>query len=237
MKSRWMLLLPLLGACEVEATSSDQQAFVIETLELPVQFSLPLAEPDRFPNVIGVDHDPQVHDDAPIPNSICEDYLGRGFPYCYDEHDGSDFILQGGFDAMDAGSTLIVAAADGVVIDTEASQYDRCHLDVELGDTTCDGREKLANYVILEHAGGVQSLYWHMATDSVLVEVGQEVRCGEPLGLVGSSGNSSMPHLHFEVQLDGDRTIDPFVPDGEGPSWWVDQGSEITLPGGPCETP
>ena len=40
------------------------------------------------------------------------DYLGRGFPHCYDNHTGSDFILQGGFSAMDDGTT-VVAAADG----------------------------------------------------------------------------------------------------------------------------
>lgn len=227
-----LLLLPLLGACEVSPGSADAAFLAAGPVRLPVQFSLPLAEPERFPSVIGVDHDPVVHDDAPIPNSICEDYLGRGFPYCYDEHDGSDFILQGGFDAMDEGSTLIVAAADGEVVSVEDGNYDRCHLDVNLGDVTCDGYDKKSNHVIIEHADGVQTLYWHMANGSVLVEEGQKVRCGEPLGLVGSSGNSSMPHLHFEVQLDDDHVIDPFV--AEGQSWWLDQGTELTLPAGPC---
>ena len=91
----------------------------------PVQFALPLAEPSRFPQVIGVDHDPVAHTDAPIPHSICEDYLGRGFPHCYDQHDGSDFILQGGFSAMDEGSTLVLAGAAGTVVSVENEQYDR----------------------------------------------------------------------------------------------------------------
>lgn len=202
----------------------------------PVQFALPLAEPERFKVVIGVDHDPEERLDAPIPGAFCEDYLGRPFPKCYDQHDGSDFLLEGGFDAMDAGSTAVIAAAPGRVVSVEEDQYDRCRADVQAGGIDCDGYPMIGNHVILEHVEGVRTKYWHLMTDSVVVEVGDEVQCGDLLGLVGSSGNSSLPHLHFEVAIGEGETedvFDPFTPDGVD-SWWLDQGPVDTLPASEC---
>jgi murein DD-endopeptidase MepM/ murein hydrolase activator NlpD len=91
------------------------------------------------------------------------------------------------------------------------------------------------NYVILEHEGGYRTLYWHMKTDSVAVSVGDEVFCGDPLGLVGSSGYSSAPHLHFELQDASEATIDPYAGAySQVETWWVDQGDPEGLPGSDC---
>ncbi len=222
----------LLGtACEVGSSLVEKTEHFVEE---PVRFSMPLAEPWRFPDTVGYDHDPEDHDDAQIPGSICTDYAGRGFPYCYDGHDGSDFIFQGGFNAMDEGSTPVIAAAEGVVISVMDGQYDRCHVDINEGSVTCDGHEMIANHVILEHSGGVISKYWHLKKDSVRVAVGDVVACGDPLGLVGSSGNSSLPHLHFEVELPGERVVDPF--DDNGESWWIDPGPIGGVPASECDS-
>jgi hypothetical protein len=56
------------------------------------------------------------------------------------------------------------------------------------------------NYVVVEHSGGVYTLYGHLS--SVSVSVGQSVSAGQEVGKVGSTGNSSGPHLHFEVRND-----------------------------------
>jgi murein DD-endopeptidase MepM/ murein hydrolase activator NlpD len=58
----------------------------------------------------------------------------------------------------------------------------------------------------LAHNGGVTTLYGHCHT--TLVHVGEHVRAGDPIGTVGSSGLSTGPHLHFEVQVHG-TPIDP----------------------------
>jgi murein DD-endopeptidase MepM/ murein hydrolase activator NlpD len=72
----------------------------------------------------------------------------------------------------------------------------------------------------------------------VQVEPGDEVRCGDQLALVGSSGWSSMPHLHFEVHDPSDRVVDPFAgPYSQPTSWWSDQGSPDGLPGDGCTAP
>lgn len=219
MRAMWWL------AC----TASSVDSGGIPRAEL--QFALPLAEPELVSATVGVDHDPEVHSGA--ERLICTAYDGRNFPACYDEHDGSDYLLDGGFDTMDAGSTSVIAAAEGVVVSVEDGHYDRCHGTLG-GDVDCDGHAGIANHVVLEHATGDLSRYWHLKKDSVAVEVGQQVACGEHLGLVGSSGNSSTPHLHFEVEHAG-RAVDPYAGDWSQPeTWWIEQGDPEGLPAGGC---
>ncbi|TNE86534.1 MAG: M23 family metallopeptidase [Deltaproteobacteria bacterium] len=213
-----MLLVACAQGTPETVDSADDRAYT------PEVFAIPLAEPERFFQTTGVDHDPEDHGDSTLGSAICTNYDGRGFPWCYDGHDGTDFLLEGGFEAMDAGSTQILAAAAGVVVSTDDGNYDRCH--VEGGSVSCDGYPMVGNHVILEHPSGVRTKYWHMKSGSVAVEVGQEVACGDVLGLVGSSGLSSMPHLHFELAVDG-QWVDPYAgPNSQPESWWQDQGDD-----------
>lgn len=62
------------------------------------------------------------------------------------------------------------------------------------------------NMVIIDHGGGVSTLYAHGS--EILVEVGQSVERGEPILKVGSTGYSTGPHAHFEVRING-VTTDP----------------------------
>jgi len=69
------------------------------------------------------------------------------------------------------------------------------------------------NYVVIAHAGGFDTLYGHLST--ALVKVGQKVTQGTVVGLEGSTGNSTGPHLHFELRI-GQRPVDPtpYLPPG-----------------------
>jgi hypothetical protein len=55
------------------------------------------------------------------------------------------------------------------------------------------------NYVILDIGGGRFAFYAHLQPGSIRVKVGDQVRSGQVLGLVGNSGNSTEPHLHFHI--------------------------------------
>ena len=59
------------------------------------------------------------------------------------------------------------------------------------------------NYVVISHGSGNTTLYAHMSSRKV--EVGQYVNQGDVIGITGSTGNSTGPHLHFEVTENGVR--------------------------------
>ena len=87
--------------------------------------------------------------------------------------------------------TPILAAREGTVIFTEANQV--------YGAQQPDMMGK-ANEVRIQHADGTFAIYAHLKHGGVFVSPGQHVRAGQQIGLAGSTGYSSGPHLHFAVQ-------------------------------------
>lgn len=63
------------------------------------------------------------------------------------------------------------------------------------------GGSGYGNYVVVDHGGGVTTLYAHLST--VSVSKGQTVSQGTVLGITGSTGASTGPHLHYEVRING----------------------------------
>jgi len=121
----------------------------------------------------------------------------RGGTCSYNSHAGTDFVVPIG--------TTVVAPASGRVVRVENLMY----------------RGGLK--VMLDHGEGLITLSGHLAR--ALVEVGDEVGAGAPIGLSGFSAVDGIlfypwvpPHVHFTVLLDGEP-VDPFATDGETPLW------------------
>ncbi|MEK7391186.1 MAG: M23 family metallopeptidase, partial [Fibrobacterota bacterium] len=62
------------------------------------------------------------------------------------------------------------------------------------------------NYVVVAHGGGIRTLYAHL--NAFKCELGQSVRRGQVIGLLGNTGRSTGPHVHYEVHI-GERAVDP----------------------------
>lgn len=129
-------------------------------------------------------------------------------PITYDGHEGTDFALTS-FAAMRAG-VAVRAAAPGVVRGLRDGMPD-----LGLEGTPADalaGRD-CGNGVAIDHGGGWESQYCHLAEGSIAVREGDRVAAGTVLGAVGYSGRTGFPHVHLALRRDG-VTVDPFDPDG-----------------------
>lgn len=123
----------------------------------------------------------------------------------YDGHDGVDIRLPN-LVHMRAG-VAVLAAAPGVVRGMRDGMDDISVKD--LGRQAIRGREA-GNGVVIRHDDDWETQYSHLRRDSIRVRAGQRVEAGQLLGLVGLSGNTEFPHLHFEVRYRG-KPVDPFV--------------------------
>ena len=123
-------------------------------------------------------------------------YLSSGYGYRWGTiHQGNDYAASMG--------EPIFASCPGVVVEV-------IHSDVGYG-----------NNVIIKHDDHFTTRYAHMSETAC--EVGQEVKQFEVIGYVGSTGNSTGPHCHFEIMVDGVQH-DPFeFLEGEGYDWYPDE--------------
>jgi murein DD-endopeptidase MepM/ murein hydrolase activator NlpD len=113
----------------------------------------------------------------PVEGRIMDGYARRTDPFSGEGsfHKGVDITAPTG--------TTVRTTADGIVVQSEmvAGGYGRL--------------------IIIDHGGGVQTYYAHLS--KILVHAGQEVHRSDPIGLVGTSGRTTAPHLHYEVRMGG----------------------------------
>lgn len=113
----------------------------------------------------------------------------------------------------------VVAAASGIIIGKQDGNF----------DMSCNFNNNNWNAVYIQHNDGSVAWYGHLKSGSLTSKnVGQSVVVGEYLGVIGSSGNSTGPHLHFEVYNSNNQLVDPYIgscnnlPTGTN-SWWSNQ--------------
>ncbi|MDN3480294.1 M23 family metallopeptidase [Curtobacterium sp. APC 4022] len=165
----------------------DRDAYTVSEAQRSVTPAAGMAtDPSTFTN----DANGTIQWPFPVGVPISSGFGGRqvaGCSFCSTFHQGVDFAPGAG--------TAIGAVADGTVIKVQAN----------------DGG--FGNDVWIEHdVDGKQfvSVYGHMLDNSFQVVQGEHVKVGQTVGLVGSTGNSTGPHLHLEIRIDG-VPVDPLA--------------------------
>ena len=117
----------------------------------------------------------------PLTGTVTSKYGYRDHPIINDAsfHTGVDIAAKSG--------TAIKCFADGVVLDAGFNKT-------------------YGNYLLIEHTNGIRSFYGH--NSKLKVKDGQRVKKGQTVALVGTTGMSTGPHLHFEVR-NGSKRLDP----------------------------
>ncbi len=187
----------------------------------PIVFGFPLAWNEHidgygFHGISGfVDHDPAY------PNQL-RDYTGGTRTYDLASgynHKGTDYFLWPfNWNMVHNDEVIVIASADGVILNKVDGNFDQ-NCGFIPGQTW--------NAVYIGHDDGSQAWYGHMKNGTTTPKAtGERVERGEYLGVVASSGQSTGPHLHFEIYDASLNLIDPY----QGPhnptvnrSWWEDQ--------------
>jgi murein DD-endopeptidase MepM/ murein hydrolase activator NlpD len=116
----------------------------------------------------------------------CEGYVSRGFGMHNDPFTGS-YQPHNGIDIATPRGTPVCATAEGIVASASFTAG-------------------LGNLIQIDHGDGISTCYGHLS--KIMVAPGHKVQRGEIIGLVGSTGYSTGPHLHYEVHTNG-RAVDP----------------------------
>lgn len=145
----------------------------------------------------------------PVPRNKIVSALYGNTAWYGGNHGGIDIWAVNTSDVPSASLSLvktidIVASQSGKVV----AAYDGGCADGNKVNTSCgDG---YGNYVKIQHSNNYATIYAHLSPGTIAVTVGQNVSSGQYLGKMGSSGNSSGTHLHFEIRFDGMR-LDPLA--------------------------
>lgn len=129
-----------------------------------------------------------------------------------DGHSGTDFGIPDEW-AMKQGVPVLAAAPGRVLRVRDGVEDRRITSQAEL--EAIEGMN-CGNGMVIDHGEGWETQYCHLRQGSVAVQPGTEVKTGTRLGMVGSSGESSFPHVHLTVRYQG-NVVDPFVGPEAGP--------------------
>lgn len=161
-----------------------------------------------------VDHDSR-------PNGFLLDYNcgTRTYDLEFYNHMGTDYVLWPyPWKRMQENMMEVIAAAPGIIINKKTAFNDQNCLN--------NGNPQW-NGIVIQHSDGSTATYMHFKKNSATSkEIGDTVAAGEFLGIAGSSGSSTIPHLHFEIQDAGGNLIDPYVGTCNATTtttWWQTQ--------------
>ena len=123
----------------------------------------------------------------------------------YDGHDGTDIRIRN-LEIQRQGVEVLAAALGRVI----GGRNDMEDVSIKAAGKAAIAGKECGNGVLIEHADGWRTQYCHMAKGSVRVKPGDQIATGQPIGMVGLSGDTEFFHLHFTVRYRG-KAVDPFA--------------------------
>ena len=126
------------------------------------------------------------------------------FPYCTSSFGcrlhptQHTYRSHGGIDIAVGEGTTVYAVKSGVISTVRTNITG-----------TMRGSGSYGNYILISHDDGTMSLYAHLKYGGVNVSLGENVVQGQPIALSGNTGDSTGPHLHYEVYVNGVK-VDPY---------------------------
>lgn len=187
----------------------------------PPKFKWPLSQVSSYNSIYkyyyGISN--YIDHNAAYPNQLQDWHCGAR---TYDtqsgyNHAGTDiFLWPFSWKMFNRQQVKVVAAAPGVIIGKTDGNFDK----------NCSFNSSNWNAVYIQHEDGSVAWYGHLKKNSLTTKnIGDSVITGEVLGRVGSSGNSTGPHLHFEVYDASNTLVDPWKGSCNpiASSWWKSQ--------------
>ncbi len=115
----------------------------------------------------------------------------------------------------------LLAVSNGKVVDIKDGIIENTPLSTDMAVPIT--RETIAgNYIVLDIGNGVYAVYAHLIPNSTKVKIGDQVKKGQVIGLLGNSGNSDAPHLHFYLE-----TKSPVTLGGEGVPYYFSEFNQL----------
>jgi len=191
-------------------SNSNKQAVALQ-FRLPLEADSSYKHNGYYSISNFVDHAPNIGEVQDYNCGTRSYDLSTGY-----NHQGTDFSLWPfSWEIMDENWVHVVASESGTIIQKDDGNPDE----------NCSFYNPLWNAIYIEHPDGSESYYGHLKRGTLTTkQVGESVEKGEHLGFVGSSGQSSGPHLHFEVYNNQGNLIDPFNGDcNQITTSWDDQ--------------
>lgn len=193
---RPLFLFALATGRSIILTSLCGRAFLVEgadTIQLGLPIQCRLGHTCWVANYVDVD-----------PTDGARDFQCE--PRTYNGHGGIDVALRDAV-SMEQG-VPVVASAPGIVHRVRDGKGD--HLSSDAYDPLAIAGRECGNGVVINHPGGWQTQYCHLKQGSLRVKATESVDQGAVLGLVGRSGQTEFPHVHFTVRHHG-QVVDPFT--------------------------
>jgi murein DD-endopeptidase MepM/ murein hydrolase activator NlpD len=192
-------------------SANRPEGTLITTLNWPLRKASGFNDPDYHFLTNYIDRNPTF-------NNNLQDYNcgTRTYDLSNYNHQGTDIATWPyAFLKMNNNQVEIIASAAGTIVYKSDGNFDKNCL-IGSGDW---------NAVFVQHPDGSVAWYGHMKTGTLTTKtVGQTVSTGEYLGVVGSSGSSTGPHLHLELHDVNNNVIDPWSGTcNTAPSWWANQ--------------